>query len=189
MPHDSATSEFLSIATKKRAPRTKSECGRAWGGFVPPARPRGATCACSTFHVTPLPPRFVRPHTGTEFIHSFSGYARTRTPPTRSVRDPLGRPPSPHRACTASLSNVLSIYLSTYGRTLAPTACHSARARAPSQNYRSLRSHDTSTTGRQPSVQIVARHAHCAAATTCISLTRSMRFQSAPSPRRASPAA
>ena len=34
------------------------------------------------------------------FIHSFSGHARTRTPPTRSVRDPLSRPPSPHRACS-----------------------------------------------------------------------------------------
>ena len=54
-------------------------------------------------------------------IHSFSGYVRTHTPPTRSVRDPLGRPPSPHRACTAS----------KYGPSLLPLA--TAHARAPSR--------------------------------------------------------
>ena len=54
-------------------------------------------------------------------IHSFSGYVCTHIPPTRSVRDPLGRPPSPHRACTAS----------KYGPSLLPLA--TAHARAPSR--------------------------------------------------------
>ena len=60
------------------------------------------------------------------FIHSFIGYARTHTPPTRSVRDPLSGPPGPTSGPSHMHIRTLAQALITSSL---PSVCHRHRRR------------------------------------------------------------